>query len=90
MKLSRYNGDNPPEIYLIQVQLAAQFNNWSAEETAVQVTLALECKALQILTDLQPQERLVDFLFLWVKESPNSASKAFFLQGGDSFEAAIW
>lgn len=58
MKLLCYNGDDPPEIYLIQVQLAVQFNNWSAEETAVQVALALEGKALQILTDLQPQERL--------------------------------
>ncbi|KAI3363838.1 hypothetical protein L3Q82_001440 [Scortum barcoo] len=58
MKLPRYNGEEPPETYLIQLQLAAQFNNWSTEETAVQVALALKGKALQILTDLQPEERL--------------------------------
>lgn len=52
-----YNGEDPPETYLIQVQLASQLNAWSAEETAVQVALALEGKALQILTDLQPEER---------------------------------
>ncbi|XP_039453944.1 LOW QUALITY PROTEIN: uncharacterized protein LOC120432803 [Oreochromis aureus] len=58
MKLPRYNGEAPPETYLIQVQLAAQLNGWSTEETAVQVALALEGRALQILTDLQPEERL--------------------------------
>ncbi|CAI5669469.1 unnamed protein product [Oreochromis niloticus] len=58
MKLPHYNGEAPPETYLIQVQLAAQLNRWSTEETAVQVALALEGRALQILTDLQPEERL--------------------------------
>ncbi|CAI5657278.1 unnamed protein product [Oreochromis niloticus] len=58
MKLPRYNGEAPPETYLIQVQLAAQLNGWSTEETAVQVALALEGRALQILKDLQPEERL--------------------------------
>ncbi|CAI5670428.1 unnamed protein product [Oreochromis niloticus] len=58
MKLPHYNGEEPPETYLIQVQLAAQLNGWSTEETAVQVALALEVRALQILTDLQPEERL--------------------------------
>lgn len=57
-KLPRYNGEQPPETYLIQVQLATQFNDWSLKETAVQVTLALEGKAVQILTDLQPQDWL--------------------------------
>lgn len=57
VKLPRYNGEEPPETYLIQVQLASQLNAWSTEETAVQVALALEGKALQILTDLQPEER---------------------------------
>ena len=56
MKLPSYNGEEPPETYLIQVQLVAQFNAWSAEETAVQVALALEGKALEVLTDLQPEE----------------------------------
>lgn len=36
--------------------MASQLNTWS-EETAVQVTLAFEGKALQIVTDLQPEER---------------------------------
>ncbi|CAI5684478.1 unnamed protein product [Oreochromis niloticus] len=58
MKLPHYNGEAPPETYLIQVQLAAQLNQWSTEETAVQVALALEGRALQILTDLQPEEHL--------------------------------
>lgn len=57
MKLPRYNGEEPPETYHIQVQLVAQFNAWSAEEAAVQVTLALEGKALHVLTDLQLEER---------------------------------
>lgn len=35
IKLPRYNGEKPPETYLIQVQLASQLNAWSAEETAV-------------------------------------------------------
>ena len=34
------------------MQLAADFNGWSSEETGVQVTLALEGKALQALMDL--------------------------------------
>ena len=55
-KLPRYNGENPLETYLVQVRLAANLNGWSAEETGVQVALALEGKALQVLVDLPPEE----------------------------------
>lgn len=54
MKLPKYNGDGLLETYLVQVQLAADFNGWSSEETGVQVALALEGKALQTLMDLRP------------------------------------
>lgn len=57
VKLPRYNGGEPAETYLIQVELAAQLNGWTQEETAVQVALSLEGRALQILIDLQPNER---------------------------------
>ena len=38
--------------YLIQVQLVALFEAWPVEEAGVQVTPALEGKALLVLTDL--------------------------------------
>ena len=56
IKLPRYNGEESPETYIIQAQLAARVNGWSTEEVAVQVALSLEGRALQILTDLQPSE----------------------------------
>lgn len=56
IKLQRYNGEEPADTYLLQVQLAAQINGWSAEETAGHVALSLEGRALKILTDLRPAE----------------------------------
>ena len=56
IKLPRYSGEESPETYIIQAQLAARVNGWSREEVAVQVALSLEGRALQILTDLQPSE----------------------------------
>ena len=50
--LLHYNGEGPPEACLIQVQMAAQLNAWLVEEMAVQVSFALEGKALLVLTDL--------------------------------------
>ena len=50
----RSSGEGLLKTYLVQVQLVASFNTWSAEETGVQVVLALEGKALQVLVDLQP------------------------------------
>ncbi len=55
-KLQRYNREVPTDTYLMQVQLAAQLNGWTAEEIVGHVALSLEGKALQILTDLQPEE----------------------------------
>lgn len=52
MMLLHYNGEGPPEACLIQVQMAAQLNAWLVEEMAVQVSFALEGKALLVLTDL--------------------------------------
>lgn len=63
IKLHRYNGEEPADTFLLQVQLAAQINRWSDEETAGHVALSLEGKALQILTDLRPAE-LRDWLKL--------------------------
>ena len=54
MKLPKYHGEGLLETYFVQVQLAANFNGWSSEETGVQVALALEGKALQALMDLSP------------------------------------
>ena len=56
MKLSHYNGVSPLEMYLIQVQLGDWFSAWLVEETGVQVAFAIEGKALQVVTDLQPTE----------------------------------
>lgn len=56
-KLPRYNGESPLATYLVQVRLAAKLNGWSAERTGVQVALALEGKALQVLEDLPPAEQ---------------------------------
>lgn len=57
VRLPCYSGEEPAETYLNNVQLAAHLNAWTAGEMAVQVALSLEGKALQILTDLQPDER---------------------------------
>ena len=54
MKLLYYS---PFETYLIQVQLAPCIGGWSAEDTGVQVVLALEGKVLQVLMDLQALQR---------------------------------
>lgn len=40
MKLPCSKGEEPPEAYLIQVQVTTQFSGWQEGETAVQVTLA--------------------------------------------------
>ena len=42
------------EMSLVQVQLTANLNGWSTEETGVQVTLTLEGTVLQVLMDLPP------------------------------------
>lgn len=62
-KLPRYNGEIAADTYLLQVQLAAQLNAWTAAETARHVALSLEGNALQILTDLRPDE-LQDWVVL--------------------------
>lgn len=38
--------------------MPAKVNTWLEEETTVQVALALEGKALEVLMDLQPEEWL--------------------------------
>lgn len=63
IKLPRYTGEASADTYLVQVQLAAQLNSWTSQETAVHVALSLEWRALQILTDLQPDE-LQDWVVL--------------------------
>lgn len=55
MKLPRYKREEPPETYRIQVQLANQFSGWSEGKTSVQVALAMNVKALPIMTYLQAQ-----------------------------------
>ncbi|KAF7643047.1 hypothetical protein LDENG_00246110 [Lucifuga dentata] len=58
IKLPHYNRDGPLDTYLIQVHMAAQLNGWTDGETAVHLALALEGKALQNLSDLNPEEQL--------------------------------
>ncbi|KAF7655090.1 hypothetical protein LDENG_00060900 [Lucifuga dentata] len=58
IKLPRYNGDGPLDTYLIQVRMAAQLNGWTDDETAIHLALVLEGKALQTLSDLNPEEQL--------------------------------
>ncbi|KAG5277106.1 hypothetical protein AALO_G00113590, partial [Alosa alosa] len=58
VKLPHYNGERPLATYLVQVRLAAELNGWSAKRTGVQVALALEGEALQILEDLPPVEQV--------------------------------
>lgn len=62
-KLPRYNGDGPANTYLLQVQLAAQLNARTTKETTRHVALSLEGSALQILTELQPDD-LQDWVVL--------------------------
>ena len=50
LKLPHYNGEEPADTNLIQVQLVAQINAWTAEEVASHVALSLEGRALQLLT----------------------------------------
>ena len=63
LKLLHYNGVEPADTYLIQVQLAAQINAWTAEEVTGHIALSLEGKALQLLIDLR-QEELGDWMVL--------------------------
>lgn len=56
-KLPRYSGLTPLEPYLAQVDLAALHDGWTREETATHLALALEGPALQVLSDLSPEER---------------------------------
>lgn len=56
-KLPRYNGETALDGYLVQVEMAAELGGWSPEETALQVALSLEGGALQVLSDLRPEER---------------------------------
>lgn len=56
-KLLRFNGAAQLQLYLAQVQLAAQHNGWSSSETATHLALALEEPALQTLLDLSPDEQ---------------------------------
>ncbi|KAG5286162.1 hypothetical protein AALO_G00011660 [Alosa alosa] len=58
VKLPHYNGERPLATYLVQIRLAAELNGWSAERTGVQVALALEGEAVQVLEDLPPAEQV--------------------------------
>ena len=58
VKLPQYNGEEPIESYRIQVELAAQLNGWSDEETAMGLAVALRGRAAQVLISLRREERL--------------------------------
>lgn len=51
-KLLCYGGKEPLDNYLIQVCLATRHNDWSGEDTAVHMALALEGKVLQAFLSL--------------------------------------
>ncbi|KAG2470444.1 PO210 protein, partial [Polypterus senegalus] len=55
-KLPRYSGLTPLEPYLAQVDLPVIHNEWSREEAATHLALALEGPALQVLIDLSSEE----------------------------------
>lgn len=57
VKLPRYDGSVPPELYFAQVQLPAWRAGWSKEDSVAQLALALEGPALQVLLDLTPAEQ---------------------------------
>ncbi|KAJ8375683.1 hypothetical protein SKAU_G00062630 [Synaphobranchus kaupii] len=57
IKLPRFNGTASLELYLAQLELAAQLGGWTPEQTAGHLAFALEGPALEAILDLPPGER---------------------------------
>ncbi len=60
VKLKRaapYNGDGSWEDYLVKFELLSKINKWDDNTKALELATSLEGQALQVLTELQPQQR---------------------------------